>query len=119
MNQGKLPLSVWKKRKTENEELKKSQLEKAVAACKGGKMSQAAASITYQIPKTTIWRRLQQDGKKKTEKSSNVKKEKATIEKPQHDNEMETQEDSNFNYCQVRNILNSKLDKLFTFCGPH
>ncbi|XP_020293817.1 uncharacterized protein LOC109859711 isoform X1 [Pseudomyrmex gracilis] len=99
VNQGKLPLSFWKKRKTENEELKKSRLEKAVAACKGGKMSQAAASITYQIPKTTIWRKLQQDGKK-MKKSSNIKKEK-TIEKSQQDNEIKTQEDSNFNYCEV------------------
>lgn len=112
VNQGKLPLSFWKKRKTENEELKKSRLEKAVAACKGGKMSQAAASITYQIPKTTIWRKLQQDGKK-MEKSSNIKKEK-TIER-QHDNEMKTQEDSNFNYCEVYSI--KKYDKLLIFCG--
>lgn len=112
MNQGKLPLSFWKKRKTENEELKKSRLEKAVAACKGGKMSQAAASITYQIPKTTIWRKLQQDGKK-MKKSSNIKKEK-TIEKSQQDNEIKTQEDSNFNYCEVRSI--KKLE-LLIFCG--
>ncbi|XP_076171182.1 uncharacterized protein LOC143148591 isoform X2 [Ptiloglossa arizonensis] len=76
VDEGKLPLSFWKKRKTENEELKKSRLEEAVAACKGGKMSQAAASMTYHIPKTTIWRRLQQD-------------------------DLKTQEGSDFTYCEV------------------
>ena len=44
--------------------MKKFRLEEAVVACKSGKMSQAAASVYYHIPKTTIWRRLQQDNKK-------------------------------------------------------
>ncbi|KAL6267064.1 hypothetical protein P5V15_000140 [Pogonomyrmex californicus] len=101
VDQGKLPLSFWKKRKTENEELKKSRLEEAVAACKGGKMSQAAASMTYHIPKTTIWRRLQQDGKK-IEKSSNVKKQQRLIDTPVlNDAQMKMQENSNFSYCEV------------------
>lgn len=39
--------------------LKRARLSQAVAACKMGKMSQAAASTTFQVPKTTIWRRLQ------------------------------------------------------------
>ncbi|KAL0111639.1 hypothetical protein PUN28_013078 [Cardiocondyla obscurior] len=101
VNQGKLPLSFWKKRKTENEELKKSRLEEAVAACKGGRMSQAAASMTYHIPKTTIWRRLQQDGKK-TERS-NVKKQQRLIDTPiLQDTQMKMQQEtSNFNYCEV------------------
>ncbi|XP_012523386.1 uncharacterized protein LOC105829233 [Monomorium pharaonis] len=99
VDQGKLPLSFWKKRKTENEELKKSRLEEAVAACKGGKMSQAAASMTYHIPKTTIWRRLQQDGKK-AKRSSNSKKQQRMIETPVlHDQKM--QETSNFSYCEA------------------
>ncbi|XP_025997216.1 uncharacterized protein LOC105205450 isoform X2 [Solenopsis invicta] len=98
VDQGKLPLSFWKKRKTENEELKKSRLEEAVAACKGGRMSQAAASMTYHIPKTTIWRRLQQDGKK-TEKS-NAKK-RITETSVLHDAQVKMQETSNFNYCEV------------------
>jgi len=100
VDQGKLPLSFWKKRKTENEELKKSRLEEAVAACKGGRMSQAAASMTYHIPKTTIWRRLQQDGKK-TEKSSNVKKQRLTDTSVLHDAQVKIQETSNFSYCEV------------------
>ncbi|XP_011050130.1 PREDICTED: uncharacterized protein LOC105143470 isoform X2 [Acromyrmex echinatior] len=87
VNQGKLPLSFWKKRKPENEESKKSRLEEAVAACKGGRMSQAAASIMYHIPKTTIWRKLQQDGKK-VEKSSNVKKERLTDTPVLHDSQV-------------------------------
>lgn len=64
IDQGKLPTSFWKKRKAENEAVKQFRLEEAVAACKSGKMSQAAASVCYRIPKTTIWRRLQQDNSK-------------------------------------------------------
>jgi ATP adenylyltransferase/5',5'''-P-1,P-4-tetraphosphate phosphorylase II len=64
VDEGKLPSSYWRKRKTDTEDLKRSRLEEAVAACKDGKMSQATASVTYQIPKTTIWRRLQKDIKK-------------------------------------------------------
>lgn len=102
MDQGKLPLSFWKKRKTENEELKKSRLEEAVAACKGGKMSQAAASMMYRIPKTTIWRRLQQDGKK-TEKTSNTKKQQQRLvaDTSQQDSDAKTQEGTNFTFCEV------------------
>ncbi|RLU17015.1 hypothetical protein DMN91_011084 [Ooceraea biroi] len=99
VDEGKLPLSFWKKRKTENEELKKSRLEEAVAACKGGRMSQAAASMTYHIPKTTIWRKLQQDGKK-VERSTSVKKQQRLME-PIHNTEVKPQESSNFNYCEV------------------
>lgn len=110
VDQGKLPLSFWKKRKTENEELKKLRLEEAVAACKGGRMSQAAASIAYHIPKTTIWRRLQQDGKKR-EKSTKMKKRRELIETPQYDTEItdKTQENSTFNYCEV--IYTLKITK--------
>ncbi|XP_018315099.1 uncharacterized protein [Mycetomoellerius zeteki] len=100
VNQGKLPLSFWKKRKTENEESKKSRLEEAVAACKGGRMSQAAASMMYHIPKTTIWRRLQQDGKK-AEKSSNVKKQRLIDTPVLHDSQAKIQDTSNFSYCEV------------------
>ncbi|XP_029659851.1 uncharacterized protein LOC115233505 isoform X3 [Formica exsecta] len=99
VDQGKLPLSFWKKRKTENEELKRSRLEEAVAACKGGKMSQAAASMTYHIPKTTIWRRLQQEGKKMG-RLSNMKK-RHLGDMPQHDTEVKIQEGSSFSYCEV------------------
>ncbi|XP_011862525.1 PREDICTED: uncharacterized protein LOC105559083 isoform X2 [Vollenhovia emeryi] len=101
VDQGKLPLSFWKKRKTENEELKKSRLEEAVAACRGGRMSQATASMTYHIPKTTIWRRLQQDGKK-VEKASNAKKQQRLVDTSvSHDAQTKMQETSNFSYCEV------------------
>lgn len=105
VDQGKLPLSFWKKRKTENEELKKSRLEEAVAACKGGKMSQAAASMTYHIPKTTIWRRLQQEGKKMGRLSNVKKRQQHVINMPQHDTEIKIQEDSSFSYCEVMYLL--------------
>ncbi|XP_072753644.1 uncharacterized protein [Anoplolepis gracilipes] len=98
VDQGKLPLSFWKKRKTENEELKKSRLEEAVAACKGGKMSQAAASMAYHIPKTTIWRRLQQEGKKMGRLSNMKKRQQHLIGMPQNDTDIKIQEGSNFSY---------------------
>lgn len=102
VGEGKLPLSFWKKRKTENEELKKSRLEEAVAACKGGKMSQAAASMTYHIPKTTIWRRLQQDGKK-SDRPLSSRKQRVTDCK--NSAEGKTEEGSDFTYCEVCRII--------------
>lgn len=100
VDEGKLPLSYWKKRKTENEELKKSRLEEAVAACKGGKMSQAMASMTYHIPKTTIWRRLQQDGKK-SERSLNSRKQRTADSKNDAETKIHGNEESDFAYCEV------------------
>ena len=98
VDEGKLPLSFWKKRNSENEKLKKSRLEEAVAACKGGKMSQAAAAMTYHIPKTTIWRRLQQDGKK-SERPLNSRKRRVSDSK--HGAESKTQEGADFTFCEV------------------
>ena len=98
VDEGKLPLSFWKKRNSENEKLKKSRLEEAVAACKGGKMSQAAAAMTYHIPKTTIWRRLQQDGKK-SERPLNSRKRRVSDSK--HGTESKTQEGADFTFCEV------------------
>ncbi|XP_012150886.1 uncharacterized protein LOC100876849 isoform X2 [Megachile rotundata] len=101
VDEGKLPLSFWKKRKTENEELKKSRLEEAVAACKGGKMSQAAASMTYHIPKTTIWRRLQQDGKK-SERLLNSRKQRITD--PKHNSETKVSSEIPITYIDENSI---------------
>ncbi|XP_015514497.1 protein abrupt isoform X1 [Neodiprion pinetum] len=98
VDEGKLPLSFWKKRKTENEDLKKSRLEQAVTACRGGKMSQAAASMTYHIPKTTIWRRLQQDGKKpnrSVDEEGNQKSEEL------NDLSDHKEQEPEFAYCEV------------------
>lgn len=102
VDEGKLPLSFWKKRNSENEKLKKSRLEEAVAACKGGKMSQAAAAMTYHIPKTTIWRRLQQDGKK-SERPLNSRKRRVSDSK--HGTESKTQGGADFTFCEVLNNL--------------
>lgn len=76
VDEGKLPSSFYKKRKSESEEQKQSRLIEAVAACKNGRMSQAIASVTYQIPKTTIWRHLQKENVKNndSEKSKNEQK---------------------------------------------
>lgn len=74
-------------------------------------MSQAAASMTYHIPKTTIWRRLQQEGKK-AERSSNVKKQRLTTDTPVlQDNQVKVQEASNFSYCEV--IYSLRIIKSF------
>lgn len=109
VDEGKLPLSFWKKRKTDNEELKKSRLAEAVAACKGGRMSQAAASMIYHIPKTTIWRKLQQDGKK-IERTANAKKQQRLLDNTSLNNAPETevkpQESTSFNYCEVKCVYN-------------
>lgn len=72
IDQGKLPSSYWKKRQTANEAYKKSRLEEAVFACTNDKLSQAAASIKYGIPKTTIWRRLQHFNKNKKKNQQNI-----------------------------------------------
>lgn len=59
INQGKLSSSYLKQRKITDEDLlKEMRLSEAITACKQGKLSQAAASKTYDIPKTTIWRHL-------------------------------------------------------------
>ena len=70
VDQGILPSTFWKRRKTNGEDYKQVRLEEAVAACKNGKMSQGTAAATYHIPKTTIWRRLQKDNKQSDSDSS-------------------------------------------------
>lgn len=92
VDQGKLPTSFWKKRKTENETIKKFRLEEAVAACKSGKMSQAAASVFYRIPKTTIWRRLQQENFKTKRKIKSNDTINATVN---------TIDANEFTFCEV------------------
>lgn len=64
-------------------------------------MSQAAASMTYHIPKTTIWRRLQQDGKK-SERSLGSKKQRISDSK--HNIETKV-EGSDFTYCEVLEVI--------------
>ena len=54
---------MYKKRIPEEEAGRNSRLEEAVAACRSGTMSQAAAAAAFQVPKTSIWRRLQKTGK--------------------------------------------------------
>ncbi|GLH14797.1 Uncharacterized protein GBIM_19109 [Gryllus bimaculatus] len=55
---GRLPWTSRKKRQSEPNDYKELRLNEAVAACREGKMSQACASQRFQVPKTTIWRRL-------------------------------------------------------------
>ncbi|XP_069699745.1 modifier of mdg4-like [Periplaneta americana] len=57
---GRLPWTCLRKRDPDIGGFKQHRLSEAVAACKEGKMSQAVASLTFQVPKTTIWRKLQQ-----------------------------------------------------------
>nr|XP_018908349.1 PREDICTED: uncharacterized protein LOC109037934 isoform X1 [Bemisia tabaci] len=58
VKEGKLPARSINTKKTHSL-IQKIRLDQAVAACQDGKMSQALASQTFQVPKTTIWRRLQ------------------------------------------------------------
>ncbi|KAJ1524996.1 hypothetical protein ONE63_009846 [Megalurothrips usitatus] len=67
---GKLPWSSLKKQESQSHSMKHSRLKEAVAACKDGKMSQAVASITYQVPKTTIWRKLHKGTQQGSESDS-------------------------------------------------
>ncbi|XP_058800883.1 uncharacterized protein LOC131669773 isoform X2 [Phymastichus coffea] len=102
VDEGRLPESDMKRRKSYIEGEKRLALEKAVAACKKGTMSQATASITYKIPKTTIWRRLQRDAAK----TENIETTKLLFRKGHYqlkkkeDNKSENLPDSNFEvYC--------------------
>ncbi|OXU21406.1 hypothetical protein TSAR_002074 [Trichomalopsis sarcophagae] len=110
VDQGKLPSTFWKKRKSDGEELKRSRLEEAVAACKEGKMSQAVASVTYQIPKTTIWRRLQKEVGKSDSGSSVKKQQKRALSTAQKSAEIiksqELQETDFEAYCPEDTDMN-------------
>lgn len=76
-----------------------------MAACKDGKMSQAVASVTYQIPKTTIWRRLQKEIGKSDSGTSVKKQQKRIICTTQKSDEIvkseELQETDFEAYCPV------------------
>lgn len=67
---GKLCGSSTNRRDPQYSTVNNSRLKEAVAACKEGKMSQAVASITYQVPKTTIWRRLQRGTQQSSEQNA-------------------------------------------------
>ncbi|XP_034951208.1 uncharacterized protein [Chelonus insularis] len=99
VDQGKLPETFWKRRKTEDEKVKQMRLEQAVAACMEGKMSQAAAAIAYHIPKTTIWRRLQQENKK-IDRTKNPKRQSQLIQSIVKE-EIEQKNDSDTTLCEV------------------
>ena len=108
-------MSCWKKRKTENEEIKKLRLEEAVAACKNGKMSQAAASVLYHIPKTTIWRRLQQENKKLRSKRASSNTLHANVDKLDNGDENTYFEvfDFLFDFCFF--FLNIRINHKFIY----
>ncbi|XP_014209747.1 uncharacterized protein LOC106640281 [Copidosoma floridanum] len=110
INQGKLPKSFWKRRKSLEDEQKQNRLEKAVLACKTGRMSQAAASLTYQIPKTTIWRHLHKELKEcssptpvkpnKIENTISIRKSQAVVKSE------ESNEDEFEPYCPEETEMN-------------
>ncbi|KAJ9575602.1 hypothetical protein L9F63_007536, partial [Diploptera punctata] len=77
---GRLPWTCLRKRNSDISGLKQHRLSEAVAACKEGKMSQAVASLTFQVPKTTIWRKLQKGSKtdSQTESAETIQNEADT-----------------------------------------
>ncbi|KAK0075165.1 hypothetical protein PV325_007282 [Microctonus aethiopoides] len=99
VDQGKLPESFWRKRKTEDEQMKKLRLEEAVAACIEGKMSQAAAAVAFHIPKTTIWRRLQKENRK-TDRNDVHKRQTEKVE-PSVDDKIKCEDNAEFSLCEV------------------
>lgn len=104
MDEGKLPASFYKKRKSDSEDQKQSRLSEAVAACKNGRMSQAIASVTYQIPKTTIWRHLQ----KETGKTNDSEKSKNEQKKAENDVKLDSSQKSD---------TEEELQNLEVYCG--
>jgi hypothetical protein len=54
---GRLPWTSLRKRDPDVSGFKQHRLNEAVAACKEGKMSQAVASLTFQVQDDTIWHR--------------------------------------------------------------
>lgn len=94
---GKLPFSCLNRRA--NDGYRQMRLIQAVAACKEGKMSQAVASSTYNVPKTTIWRRLQQSALQNTEKQTSP----SLDINSSNDSEQNVSEDQQtaFNFSQV------------------
>lgn len=66
-------------------------MSEAVEACKTGKMSQALASSTFLVPKTTIWRRLKKNTRQEEKQQKQklllgklMQKQKVFIEKEDH-----------------------------------
>ncbi|XP_065348305.1 uncharacterized protein LOC135944953 [Cloeon dipterum] len=70
MELGALPGEGGKKRSLEDAMDRQLRVQQAVIACKEGKMSQSSAASHYEVPKTTIWRRLRSS----TRCSSNIPK---------------------------------------------
>lgn len=67
-------------------------------------MSQATASMKFNIPKTTIWRRLQRDAAKAEDVSENRKiiNKKGQIKVKKNDSKTEDVNEPNFEvYCEV------------------
>nr|BAN21178.1 bric-a-brac [Riptortus pedestris] len=78
-------------KKLEEMSLKNTRLSEAVEACKTGKMSQALASSTFLVPKTTIWRRLKKNTRQEEKQQKQklllgklMQKQKVFIEKEDH-----------------------------------
>lgn len=93
-------MTSLKKRKLDNDEMKKVRLAEAVSACKNGRMSQAAASVAFDIPKTTIWRRLQQEASKNCEKQDSETLKRKTNSAGNEQNKF-FEEGQIFEFCEV------------------
>ncbi|KAK3921363.1 Protein tramtrack, alpha isoform [Frankliniella fusca] len=106
---GKLPMTGVKKRSQQIQFSKQSQLKEAVAACKEGRMSQAEASITYQVPKTTIWRRLHKTNKKNADENidsvRSVEITDATVEEQPEGVQGTLQDQAQFTFIEGNNQL--------------
>nr|CAD7458609.1 unnamed protein product [Timema tahoe] len=88
---GRLPWSCLRKRDPEYDGKHQRRLKDAVTACMEGKMSQATASMTYQVPKTTIWRRLHKGSVKGSQESREGEEVDDPESKPAEGDETEDQ----------------------------
>nr|CAD7571606.1 unnamed protein product [Timema californicum] len=86
---GRLPWSCLRKRDPEYDGKHQRRLKDAVTACMEGKMSQATASMTYQVPKTTIWRRLHKGSVKGSQECPEGEEVDDPESKPAEDDETE------------------------------
>ncbi|XP_014230323.1 uncharacterized protein LOC106654809 [Trichogramma pretiosum] len=111
IDQGKLPSTMYKKRSKVEEEIKSSRLEEAVAACKDGIMSQSAASVRFQVPKTTIWRRLQKNKTSNTGKGHTCKTNNITFVK--------NGEDIDDNFEDYLDQTDENLDAAYTYVNEN
>nr|CAD7407086.1 unnamed protein product [Timema poppensis] len=104
---GRLPWSCLRKRDSEYDGKHQRRLKDAVTACMEGKMSQATASMTYQVPKTTIWRRLHKGSVKGSQESPEGEEVDDPESKPAEDDETEDKPEYTLDVSFRRQTLSS------------